>query len=114
MPCKPLSPLRFSDPPPERYPPPPPTSSKKPYNRLGRTQKCERVKDLKAAASGDFDLLMATAASVAKEFNMNYHFVLKKLKENPELAKDLKRYIEKDYSMYLVLKNQSCMYLYLT
>ena len=76
----------------------PPTSSKKPFNRLGRTQKSHRVKEVKAAASGDLDLLMATATSVAKELGMDSHFVLKAMKKNPETAAILKNFIEKDYS----------------
>ena len=74
---------------------------KKPFNQLGGSQKNEHVKELKEAASGDFNLLMATATSVTKQFNMNYLFVFKKMKGNSELAVNLKRYIEKDYSKYI-------------
>ena len=52
----------------------PPTSSKKPFNRLGRTQKSQRVKEVKAAASGDLDLLMATAAISHVTFGLKGHF----------------------------------------
>ena len=88
---------------------PPP---KKPFSELGRTQKAERVNKLKGAASGDLDLLMATAMSVAKSLDLNVHFVLKAMKKNEDLTADLKRYIEKDYSMYHIIfkkKNQRCM-----
>ena len=74
---------------------PPP---KKPFSELGRTQKNERVNDLKATTSGDFDLLLATATSVAKELGMDSHFVLKAMKKNAETATLLKKFIDKDYS----------------
>ena len=68
----------------------------KPFQSLGRTQKAKRVKDLKVAASGDVDLLVAAASSAAKNLDMNRHFIFKKIDKDPELAEDLKRFIEND------------------
>ena len=74
------------------------SKTQKPFSELGRTQKTARVNDLKAAASGDVDLLLATSASAAKGLDVNRHFVLKKLLKHPGLAEDLKRFIENDCS----------------
>ena len=74
---------------------------KKPFEDCGRTEQHNRVKKLKASAGGDAALVLSTAKSVAKDFDLNRHFVLKKMEQDPNLAADLKRYIEKDLSKFI-------------
>ena len=67
----------------------------KKFSDLGKSQKYERAKQVNAAASGDSELL-AFATSIAKDFDINKAFVVKKMEKNPELAAALRNYIEKD------------------
>ena len=70
----------------------------KPFQNLGRTQQHERINNVKAAANGDVDLLLAAAVSASKGLDLNSHFVLKAIKKDPGIAVHLKSYIEKDFS----------------
>ena len=75
------------------------TGPRKKFADLGRTQQHERSKNLKVAAGGDADLLMATATTAAKELDVNVHFVMKKVKNNPRLAERIRNFVENDLGM---------------
>ena len=77
----------------------------KKFSDLGKSQKYERAKQVNAAASGDSELL-AFATSIAKDFDMNKAFVVKKMEKDPELAAALRNYIEKDIGNSVI--HQSC------
>lgn len=77
----------------------------KKFSDLGKSQKYERAKQVNAAASGDSELL-AFATSIAKDFDMNKAFVVKKMEKDPELAAALRKYIEKDIGNSVI--HQSC------
>ena len=87
--------LKKRNPDPESRPPPP----RKKFADLGRTQQHERTKNLKETAGGDADLLVAAATNASKELDLNFHFVMKKMKQNPGLAEKLKNFIENDIGM---------------
>ena len=82
---------------------------KKPFEECGRTEQYHRVKKLKASAGGDAGLILSTAKSVAKDFDLNRHFVLKKMDQDPNLAADLRRYIEKDLSKLILGTRVVCI-----
>ena len=92
--------------------PGPSKSQKKPFEECGRTEKHNRVKKLKASAGGDAELVLSTAKSVAKDLDLNRHFVFKKMEQDPNLAADLKRYIENDLSMFILNARVLCLYKY--
>ena len=87
---------------------------------MGKSQRKERIKNVKAAAGGDPDLLLAAASSAskdaskdataggdadllaaaAKDFQKNRHFILKKMEKHPEIAEKLKLYVENGIGTY--------------
>ena len=63
---------------------------------LGRSATFAKASKAKEAAGGDADALFLAATQASKNFDMNRHFIMKKMKNNPDLVAAIKQFIETD------------------
>ena len=69
---------------------------KPPKASLKRSATYKAAAKAAEAANGDANVLLLAATQSAKKFDMNRHFILKRIQKDPELAQRLKEFVELD------------------
>ena len=73
---------------------PKPRQNTAPKEKLGRSATFAAASKAKDAAGGDADSLLLAATQAAKSFDMNKHFILKKMRNDPDLVEKLVQFVQ--------------------